>query len=448
MTAPTTTPIIDDLMRASGIPPEDECYDLARRGLEHLLGEALLPCALDSDPRDVLDEVCADFDRRIGAQIDEILHDSRVVALESAWRTLHLLVDRVDHTAGVRIELLNCSREDLEHDLQDAPTLSRSGLWSVIRRPLDVLGGQPYALVLGGYEFNASTADVVLLDRVAQVMEAARAVFLAAPGPWMFGAKKLSELPSLRDLPSLFEGPNYARWGRFRETDHARFVALCLPRFALRERYDIAGNLTRFGYREDPGAERCWGSAAVVLALSVARSFARSGWPAEFTGTRFGYLPDLPVRGIVETRASARREIELGEAGFVTLLPHDAGGGGVFLTATTCRARRSFGGSAEGIREERDFAAANCLANVLLECRVAHLVAARRRDAGGLSDAGFVAELAEWLEGLTRSERSPLARAGVVFRPKEGEGERPELVVHLQPRASFEGEAVTVSSAM
>jgi hypothetical protein len=53
----------------------------------------------------------------------------------------------------------------------------------------------------------------------------------------MFGTDKFDDLPKLRDLQSIFEGPQYARWQAFRESEDARYVGLTLPRFLLRLPY-------------------------------------------------------------------------------------------------------------------------------------------------------------------------------------------------------------------
>jgi type VI secretion system protein ImpC len=63
---------------------------------------------------------------------------------------------------------------------------------------------------------------------------------LANTAPKMFGVESFTELPKLKDLQAIFEGPQYARWNSFRETEDARYVGLCMPRFMLRAPYGRA----------------------------------------------------------------------------------------------------------------------------------------------------------------------------------------------------------------
>ena len=46
--------------------------------------------------------------------------------------------------------------------------------------------------------------------------------FIAAAGPSMFGVDSFEEIPNLKDMESIFEGPKYAKWNSFRESVFCR----------------------------------------------------------------------------------------------------------------------------------------------------------------------------------------------------------------------------------
>ena len=79
--------------------------------------------------------------------------------------------------------------------------------------------------------------DIKLLQYLASVSAMAHAPFIAAAGPQFFGLDNFEGLPNLKDLKSIFEGPQYIKWQSFRESEDARYVALTLPRFLLRQPY-------------------------------------------------------------------------------------------------------------------------------------------------------------------------------------------------------------------
>ena len=89
------------------------------------------------------------------------------------------------------------------------------------------------------------------------------------------GEKSFLKLPNLKDLKALFESPQYARWQSFRDTEDARYVGLCMPRFLLRLPYgENQIPVKAFNFTED-----------------VVDSHDKYLWgPASLAMTRFGWL--------------------------------------------------------------------------------------------------------------------------------------------------------------
>ena len=89
-------------------------------------------------------------------------------------------------------------------------------------------------------------------------------------------------LPNLKDLKSIFEGPQYARWQSFRESEDARYVGLALPRFLLRLPYGEATKPVKsFNYEEsvsDSHDRYCWGNAAFSFATRLTESAGTFTW--------------------------------------------------------------------------------------------------------------------------------------------------------------------------
>ena len=46
--------------------------------------------------------------------------------LESAWRGLFFLVDRTNFKENIKIEMVNCSKDDLLTDFEDEPEITRT----------------------------------------------------------------------------------------------------------------------------------------------------------------------------------------------------------------------------------------------------------------------------------------------------------------------------------
>src|SRR3546814_18533778 len=74
----------------------------------------------------------AGLDRKLGRQVDAIMHQEQFQNLESAWRSLKFLVDRTDFRENNRIEILNVSKQALLEDFEDASDITRSGLYKAV----------------------------------------------------------------------------------------------------------------------------------------------------------------------------------------------------------------------------------------------------------------------------------------------------------------------------
>src|SRR5512136_1642950 len=103
----------------------------------------------------VLDNQIAEIDRKISAQLDDVLHNPSFQKMEAAWRSLKFLVDRTDFRKNVKIDILDVSKEELAEDFEDAPETIQSGLYKhVYVSEYDTPGGEPYGTIVSNYEFD------------------------------------------------------------------------------------------------------------------------------------------------------------------------------------------------------------------------------------------------------------------------------------------------------
>src|ERR671921_857188 len=80
-----------------------------------------------------------------GSLLDQIL--------ESAWRGLKYLVDKCDFRENIRVEVLNCSKQDMLDDFEDSPEIPKSGLYrTVYSAEYGTFGGKPFGLMVANYD--------------------------------------------------------------------------------------------------------------------------------------------------------------------------------------------------------------------------------------------------------------------------------------------------------
>lgn len=316
----------------------------------------------------------AEIDLRLQNQLNAILHHEDFQRLESAWRGLHYLVQNTETGSRLKLRVLNVSKEELRKDLAKAVDTDQSQLFKkVYEEEYGTFGGNPFSLLVGGFEFNQTPPDMQMLEKISGVAAAAHAPFIAAASPQLFGFESFAELGTPRDLSKIVEGEDWVKWRSFRESEDARYVALVLPRFLLRQPYDPDNNPVEGlgGFRELPEkldrsvldktpADRnrdlveleakwaslgpdasheyqyhesyLWGNAAYALAQRITNAFALYSWCAAIRGVEGGgKVEGLPVhvfRTGEKTKASKcptevaitdRREKELSDLGFIAL---------------------------------------------------------------------------------------------------------------------------------
>ena len=163
--------LLDQLVEATRVKPGDEAYAVTRQGLEAFVTELLEPARqTEKVSAGLIDDMIATLDAKLCRQVDAIIHHQQFQKLESSWRSLKFLVDRTDFRENNKLEILSVSKEKLLEDFEDAPEITRSGLYkAVYTAEFGQFGGQPFGSIIGNYEFNPGPQDMKLLQSVAAI---------------------------------------------------------------------------------------------------------------------------------------------------------------------------------------------------------------------------------------------------------------------------------------
>jgi len=467
--------LLEEIMEHTRLQPQDEGYEVARQGVETLLRDLFenRDEGIERVDKRMVDRMIDELDERIGAQVDEILHHPQFRELESSWRGLKFLVDRTEFSENIRVQFINASKADLVDDFRENDEVGKSGLFHhAYTQEYGQFGGEPVGLMIGNYEFGPGSEDVYLLQRMASLGAVTHAPFIAGASERFFGLDRFEELPNIKELESVMEGPQYAKWRSLRDSEDARNVGLTLPRFMLREPYSPQDNPVReFNYREGCNGDSddyLWGNAAFAFATRVTESFARYRWCPNIVGPiAGGAVKDLPVDvvdddgqelliGPVEVPISDRREYELSEMGFIPLALRKGSDNAAFFSANSIQRPKYFGSDEEGRQAELNYRLGTQLPYLFIVNRLAHYVKVLQRENLGSwkSRAELENELNKWLRQYvadqenpspaTRSQR-PLRRASISVEEVEGEAGWYRVSMQVTPHFKFMGANFTLS---
>jgi type VI secretion system protein ImpC len=471
--ATTTTEqagFLDQIIKATK-PRSDTQIETAKRTMQEFVGKLLEPGAVVSkDVEKTINFWIAEIDKKISAQLNEIMHTEEFQKLEASWRGLFYLVDKSETGTSLKIRVMNASKKDLLKDLEKASEFDQSGLFKKIyEAEYGIFGGEPYGVLIGDYEFRNHPEDMALLERVGQVAAAAHAPFISAADPDLCGLESFTDIDAKRDLAKIFDSVEYAKWRSFRESEDSRYVGLCLPHTLMRLPY---GDKTRrtegFRYEEDVDGrdhkKYLWGNAAYAMGARITDSFAKCGWLASIRGVQGGGLVeglpthtfstdegDVALKCPTEVAITDRREKEFSDLGFIPLVHCKGRDFAAFFATQSCQKAKLY---------NKDEANANArlstqLQYILCVSRFSHYLKAMARDRIGSFTSRDECQrwLNEWINtyvhpspetaGQASLAAKPLSEARIDVREVKGRPGHYEAVAYLKPH--YQLEALSVS---
>jgi type VI secretion system protein ImpC len=330
------------LLKKEFKPKTDEAKSAVEQAVQTLAKQALANAqVISGDAIRSIEAMIAAIDKKLTEQVNQIIHHEDFQKLESAWRGLHYLVNNTETDEQLKIRVLNISKQDLGKTLKrfKGAAWDQSPLFKKLyEEEYGQFGGEPYGCLVGDYHFDHTPPDVELLGEMAKVAAAAHAPFVTGAAPSVMQMESWQELANPRDLTKIFGTPEYAAWRSLRESDDARYLAMCMPRFLSRLPYGAKTNpVDEFAFEEDTeGSDHSkytWSNAAYAMATNINRSFKQYGWCSRIRGIESGgAVENLPTHSFptddggvdmkcpTEIAISDRREAELSKNGFLSMI--------------------------------------------------------------------------------------------------------------------------------
>jgi len=441
--------------------------------VEWVLGPEAAP---KIDPQ-IADAFIVEIERKLEAQVNEILHHATFQELESAWRGLDLLVQRTDFMADDRviIEVLNVDQDELRKDFDAHPgDMYHTDLYAqVYDAGYNVAGGEPYSLMVGNYYFDNNAQDIDLLQNLGNVARASHCPFIGSTKATFFGFDTIEEFANMRkdDLQRILDSPEFIQFKNFRQTEAARYVGLTLPRYLLRHPYgknNKVPDFQNFIEQIDPEKEHekfLWGNASFAFATVVSQSFTRWGWMNNVAGKNSGgKVTELPIHTYqvggadtykvpTESWITDTNEFNWSELGFIPLVSYQNQNFAVFFSSQAVREPNLNLIDPKSRANERLGA---CLSNIMLTCRFAHYLKCILRDNLGrnMTADKMKGELETWVKQYWVNQpdvddatmcRRPLRSYNIEVKEKADEPGFYYINFEMTPHAKFIGTDLTMS---
>jgi type VI secretion system protein ImpC len=419
-----------------------------------------------------IDQRVVDIDKQLSMQLREIMHAPGFQALEATWRGMFYLVSRAETGKMLKLYVFNATQQELLDDMDRAVDKDQSHLFKMIYEAgYGTLGGQPYSLLVGGYEVGHSAQDIEFLGKIAEVAAAAHAPFITAASPSIFGLDRFGDLARPRDLEKIFEGVELVGFQSFRQTEDSRYVTLVLPHVLLRQPYGAKSlPVQGLAFEENPDAadpsDFLWGNASYLLAERITNAFSLYAWTAAIRGVEGGGLieglplytyPIYPTNSDAqqlfcptEVSITDRREKELSDLGFIALCHCMGTGTAAFFGGQTANQPKVYISNDANANAKLSA----LLPYMLSASRFAHYIKVIMRDKIGsfLTRSNVEAFLNTWISQYVLLDENapqdakasyPLSQANVIVTDVPGEPGSYNAVVFLRPH--FQLEELTTS---
>ena len=455
--------------------PQTESAKSEIESAVHILAQQALASSklIRTDVAETINAMVAEIDRKMSEQINQILHNEDFQKLEGAWRGLHYLVNNSETDDQLKIRVMNISKKELHKTLKryKGAAWDQSPIFKkMYEEEYGTLGGEPFGCLVGDYYFDHSPVDVEILGEMSKISAAAHAPFIAASSPTLFQMETWQELSNPRDLTKIFSVPEYAGWRSLRESDDARYLGLCMPRFLARTPYGAKTNpVEEFNFEEDSASsdskKYTWANAAYAMAVNINRSFKQYGWCSRIRGIESGgAVEGLPthtfptddggvdIKCPTEIAISDRREAELAKNGFMPLVYKKNSDFAAFIGAQSLQKPAEY----DDPDATSNAALAARLPYLFATCRFAHYLKCIVRDKVG--SFRECEDMSKWLNSWIikyvdgdpahsseeTKARKPLAGAEVVVEPIEGNPGYYQSKFFLRPHYQLEGLTVSL----
>src|SRR5579871_6257149 len=199
--------LLDQIVEQGRFGQDDSAKERGKDLVKEFVAQVLEgSMTIAKDAEMMINARIAQIDHLLSIQLNEILHHATFQKLEGSWRGLKYMLDQSETNDQLKIKVLNVSKKELLRDLQRAPEFDQSALFKkVYEEEFGVFGGEPFAALVGDYEFSKHPEDLELIEKISNVAAAAHAPFLTAASPQLLSMESYTQLDQPRDIGKIFD---------------------------------------------------------------------------------------------------------------------------------------------------------------------------------------------------------------------------------------------------
>ncbi|MFV1873545.1 MAG: type VI secretion system contractile sheath domain-containing protein [Oleiphilus sp.] len=227
-------------------------------------------------------ELIHSVDQAASELMRKIMHHPQFQTIESAWRSLYLLVRRIETSSKLKLFIVDISHQELIEDALSAEAAEASQLNKLLVDSRSALGGKAFNIIMADEIFGIEQRGIQALNLLGKIADSANALFISGASTELAGCESLGTTPDREDWNFLPDEPVQDAWRALRASPHADRMISVAPRFLSRMPYGRKSSpIDSFHFEELPDGNKhayyLWSNGAWLVALLLAQGFSVNG---------------------------------------------------------------------------------------------------------------------------------------------------------------------------
>lgn len=313
---PESDNILDSVLSNSKTQTDSSQFDI-----QALIKDIVAPYVLPKpDPR--LEELLETIDEATSNLMRNIMHDRAFQRIESAWRSLELLVRRIETNSKLKLFIVDVSQRELIEDSSNP--LEQSALYQLIVSSRSSIGDTAFSLIMHADRFGESIDDISALHRLSKIASETSAIAVASVTEQLAGCESLALTPDYQDWNYSQNKEIVEAWDSLRKKPDADNLICVAPRYLGRMPYgQKSAPIESFSYEELTSDNRhqhyLWSSGAWLVTLLIAQNFEPH---KNLLALRYNKIENLPLHVYYEddeSEVTPCAEINMSDTAFEVL---------------------------------------------------------------------------------------------------------------------------------
>jgi len=282
--------LLDDILSGESSSQASEGFDV-----QALVKDIVSPY-ITAKPNPDLKDYIQTVDDASSSLMRKLMHHRQFQTIESAWRSLYLLVRRVETDRKLKIFIADVSAQELIDDALNVDNYEQSNAYKLLVENRQIAGSSAFNIIMADAVFGQSEGGLGALSRLGEVAGSINALFISGGSEQLAGCESLAQTPDKDDWRFSQDSALKDKWHQLRSTPQSQHITLVAPRYLSRMPYGKKTSpIDNFSFeelpKETPHPYYLWSCGAWLVTLVMAQNYSQTGDPMQMSIQEVDRLP-------------------------------------------------------------------------------------------------------------------------------------------------------------